>query len=298
MSVIPEGLTTRPFTEEDLDAIVALVNACERHDSGETMLDRADLVADTRVEGFDADRDWIGVFEATDLVAWAMLESPRRASVDVHPGARGRGIGAWLRGWTEERARGLGRDRVSQTIDEARTDAIALLVGSGYRPMHTSWILRMEHPARPTPPKPPQGISLRAFDEKDEDEVFRMFETAFSEFDDRLSTPPSVWRATVTEREGFVPEDLVVAVADDGRIVGAAFLIDGDEIWVDKLAVAGGYRHRGIARALLQTAFARSFDRGYTWTSLSTDSRTGALTLYERIGMTIHRSYTSFALHL
>ena len=118
-----------------------------------------------------------------------------------------------------------------------------------------------------------------------------MFERAFSEFADREPSPASTWRAMVTRREGFAPEDLVLAVAD-GRIVGGAFLIDADEIWVDKLAVAREHRHRGIARALLQTAFARSFDRGYTWTSLDTDSRTGALSLYERVGMRIHRSFT------
>jgi ribosomal protein S18 acetylase RimI-like enzyme len=101
----------------------------------------------------------------------------------------------------------------------------------------------------------------------------------------------------VTRRQGFQPEDLVLAVAG-GRIVGGAFLIDADEIWIDKLAVDRRFRHRGIARALLQTAFVRSFDRGYGWTSLSTDSRTGALTLYERIGMSVHRSFTWYGLDL
>ena len=101
----------------------------------------------------------------------------------------------------------------------------------------------------------------------------------------------------VTRREGFAWGDLVLAIAD-GRIVGGAFLIDAGEIWVDKLAVDSAFRHRGIARALLRTAFVRSFDRGYTWTSLSTDSRTGALTLYERIGMTVRRSFTRYGLDL
>jgi ribosomal protein S18 acetylase RimI-like enzyme len=101
----------------------------------------------------------------------------------------------------------------------------------------------------------------------------------------------------VTRREGFGSEDLVLAVANR-RIVGGAFLIDAGEIWVDKLAVDSEFRHRGIARALLQTAFVRSFDRGYAWTSLSTDSTTGALSLYERIGMRIHRSFTRYGLDL
>ena len=298
MTALPGGHTTRPFSEDDIDTVVALVNACERHDSGEVMLERADLVAETRLDGFDIDRDWVGVFDGPTLVAWAFLEPGRRVLVDVHPDARGRGIGTWLREWTEERRRAVSSDRVAQTIDDARTDAIALLARAGYTPRHTSWILRMEHPERPAPPAAPAGIALRAFEVEDEDEVLAMFETAFSEFDDRLPTPPAVWRASVTRREGFTPDDLVIAAADDGRIVGGAFLIDADEIWVDKIAVARDHRDRGIARALLQTAFVRSFDRGYGWTSLNTDSRTGALTLYERVGMSIHRSFTSYALDL
>jgi mycothiol synthase len=99
------------------------------------------------------------------------------------------------------------------------------------------------------------------------------------------------------EREGFVAEDLIVAV-DGDRIAGGAFVLDAGEIWVDKLAVDRDYRHRGIARALLQTAFRRSFDRGYTRTRLSTDSRTGALTLYERLGMRVQRSFTNYGLDL
>jgi ribosomal protein S18 acetylase RimI-like enzyme len=101
----------------------------------------------------------------------------------------------------------------------------------------------------------------------------------------------------ITEREGFRFDDLVLATAGD-RIVGGAFLIDADEIWVDKLAVDRDFRHRGIARALLHTAFQRSFERGHPWTSLSTDSDTGALSLYEHVGMRIHRSFTHYALDL
>jgi len=41
-----------------------------------------------------------------------------------------------------------------------------------------------------------------------------------------------------------------------------------------------------------------SFDRGYDHTSLSTDSRTGALTLYERVGMRVTRSFTNWAIDL
>ena len=294
---LPEGVTARPLTDTDLDATVAMVNACELRDTGELMLERADLLADAGADGFDPTADWVGVFDGDRIVGWAMVVERRRAFVDVHPDVRGSGVGTWLRTWTEDRARTIGSDSVGQTIDDRRSDVTTKLTTAGYAPQGTSWILRMDHEDRPLLPEPPNVIQLRAFLPDDEDDVLAMFERSFSEWPGREPTPLGSWRSMVTRREGFESEDLVLAVAN-ARIVGGAFLIDADEIWVDKLAVAREFRHRGIARALLQTAFVRSFDRGYAWTTLSTDSRTGALSLYERIGMRIHRSFTQYGLDL
>lgn len=294
---LPGGLHARALTTEDVDHIVAMVNECELHDSGELMLEPADLLADSRTAGFDRTRDWIGVFEGDRLVGRGLFVHRRSAWIDVHPTARGRGIGSWLRGWSEDRAREVGADRIGQTIEDRRLDTTALLRDAGYAPRRTSWILRMDHPEPPSAHAPPDGIRLRPFEPGDEEEALAMFERAFSEWEDHVANAPDTWRAMVTEREGFQPDDLVLAIAGD-RIVGGAFLIDADEIWVDRLAVEREYRHRGIARALLQTAFARSFERGYRWTSLSTDSDTGALSLYERVGMRIHRSFTHLSLDL
>jgi mycothiol synthase len=295
--MLPDGLRARPLTTEDLDDTVAMVNACERFDSGEVMLERADLLADSRTVGFDLDRDWIGVFEGDRIVGRGLFVHRRSAWIDVHPTARGRGIGSWLRRWSEDRAGEVGADRIGQTIEDRRTDATVLLRDAGYAPRRTSWILRMDHPEPPPAHAPPDGIRLRPSEPGDEDEALAMFERAFSEWEDRVANASGTWRAMVTEREGFQRDDLVLALAGD-RIVGGAFLIDADEIWVDKLAVEREFRHRGIARALLHTTFARSFELGYRWTSLSTDSDTGALSLYERVGMRIHRSFTHLSVDL
>lgn len=295
--MLPEGIHSRAPTDADIDATVAMVNECERHDSGEVMLERADLIADSRTEGFDLERDWIVVLDGDRIVGRGLFVHGRSAWIDVHPSARGRGIGSRLRGWSEDRARSTGADRVGQTIDDRLTDALTLLRAAGYTPRRTSWIFRMDHPERPPEPSPPTGIVLRASRPEDHEEALEMFERAFSEWEDRRANAPATWRALVTEREGFRPDDLVLAVAGD-RVVGGAFLIDAGEIWVDKLAVAKGFRGRGIARALLRTAFARSFERGYPWTRISTDSDTGARSLYEKVGMRVHRSFTHLALDL
>jgi GNAT superfamily N-acetyltransferase len=295
---LPQGLTARPLTLDDVDDTIAMINTCELIDAGELMWERADLLSDTSVDGFDPDTDWLGVFDGDRIVAWAFLQGPRRLWIDVTPDMRGRGIGTSLRRWAIDRARVRNNDRLGQTIEDRRTDVAATLRLAGFTPRHTSWILRMDHPTEPPPPEAPNGIEVRAIRMPDEEpQTLEMFETAFSEFDDRLPTPIETWRSTVTGREGFVPDDLVVAV-DGDRVVGGAFLIDADEMWIDKLAVASTHRHRGVARALLRTAFRRSFERGYDHTALSTDSRTGALTLYERGGMHVTRSFTHWAIDL
>ena len=45
------------------------------------------------------------------------------------------------------------------------------------------------------------------------------------------------------------------------------------------------------ARALLVDAFARARDHGATVSELSTDSRTGALGLYEHVGMRVTQTW-------
>ena len=294
---LPDGLTARPLTATDVDDVIAMINACERHDTGELMWEREDLIADSSSDGFDTEHDWIGVFDGDRCVAWAMVLQQRRTFVDVHPDMRRRGIGSALQDWAVYRVRALGGAYASQTIDDRRTDVVSALQAAGYTPRFTSWVLRMDHPVPPEP-APPDGITLRAFRPADETELLAMFEEAFSEFEDRPPSSAGTWRAMTTRREGFRNEDMIVAV-DGERIVGGAFLIrSAGSIWVDKFAVHRDYRHRGIARAMLSAAFARSHELGSSFTELNTDSRTGALSFYERIGMHIRLSYTNWALDL
>ena len=122
-------------------------------------------------------------------------------------------------------------------------------------------------------------------------------ETAFAEHPDRLPVPPQRWRTSTVDRLGFQPEDLVV-IRDAGRPVAAAFFIESEEIWVDKLAVAATHRRRGYARALIAAARSRAVRSGYPHVRLSSVSDTAAPDIYTGMGMTVERSFTHWALDL
>ncbi len=222
----------RPLDDPDIEDVVAMVNECERADSGEVMLEAADLVSD--LASLDRQRDAVVVVQRGRIVGWGMVWQTRKRWADVHPEARGQGIGEWLLKWSQWRAQALHADRIGQTIDDARTDVAAWLQEHGYTPRYSAWILSAparsgEYTAAPaTSPEIPAVLDL--------------FETTFAEHADRAPVSREQWRAATVERPGFADDDLLVLRAD-GRPVAAAFLIDSDEVWIDK--TRGGPRLPG-----------------------------------------------------
>jgi ribosomal protein S18 acetylase RimI-like enzyme len=80
------------------------------------------------------------------------------------------------------------------------------------------------------------------------------------------------------------------------RIVGVAYCLGhAPDGYVQSLAVDRAFRGRGVATALLYQAFATFWSRGKPTVALSTDSRTDALGLYERVGMHVIRTYTRYS---
>src|SRR5439155_19790044 len=129
---------------------------------------------DSYTDRFPRDRDWVGVFHADRILAWAMLLFRRYVWADVHPDARALGVGTWLREWSESRGREIGTDRVGQTIDDRLTDVAHMFLRAGYTPRHRSWILLMEHEEPPAEASPSDGIELRPIRPTDEEDAFDM----------------------------------------------------------------------------------------------------------------------------
>jgi GNAT superfamily N-acetyltransferase len=289
---LPAGLLARPASRHDIAAITALIAACERADDGVVEIHEDDIVnLFDRIgsEGGVA----IVVEESGSIVAWANLVA-ERAEADVQPDDRGRGIGRALLGWTETRARSAGLIRVRQTVTDGDTASARLFAASGYANSGSAWILEQRLGDEPPAVQVPAGVTLRSFRPSDAPIVHRLIDDAFNEWPGREPVDFERWSAFITAHPSFAPDASRLAFDGDELVgVALAFNYEGnDEGWVQQLATKATHRHRGIARALLQSAFAAFHAAGWRTGALSTESRTGALSLYERVGMHVRRSYT------
>lgn len=292
---LAEGLTARPASPGDIDAVTELIAACELDLDGAAEVDRADLVMDFGRVGFEPARDCVLVFDGAALVGWASVHQAR-ADADVRPSHRGRGIGSALLSWTEDRAHAVEAPAIYQVVTDADAAAAGLFASAGYAPTQTAWVLQIRSDDGPPPaPEPPEGIDIRPYRPGvDERAVYRLIEDAFNEWPGRPPQAFEQWVARYPRHPLFSPECSPLAF-DGDEIVGAAIYLDyRDEGWVQQLATKATHRHRGIARALLHHTFGEAYASGKRACGLSTNSNTGALALYEKVGMHVRRSYTRF----
>jgi mycothiol synthase len=294
---LPDGLVARPTTRDDVDAIYGLVAACEQANDGKVEIDRADVEAGFERHGFDRSTNSVLVFEGSAPVAYAELYRGRGEG-GVTPSHRGRGIGTWLLGWIEERARAASEREVGQTTTDGDTRARELFLANGYEPSWIAWIIRTELSPSPEPPDVPSGISIRPLELTDARPVQEMIDAAFSEWEGRDPSPYEVWASHILEHPAFAPQ-LSPLAFDGDELVGAVLSFDfPPEGWIEQVATRPSHRNRGIAQALLRTAFVGFYEAGRRVAGVSTDSRTGALGLYEKVGMRVVRQYTRYTKRL
>ncbi|MER6441936.1 GNAT family N-acetyltransferase [Streptomyces sp. NPDC001185] len=293
---LPIGYRSRSATSVDVHAVHALVAACEHalHGCASTGSDR--IAADLTLPGLELRSDTMLVHDSKgELVGWGWVKG-RRATVHVHPDHRGRGLGSSLLTWSEARAGQLGGDRLAQTVSDNDDTAVALLRSSGYSWLVTEWLLETSMAIEPEVPEPPEGITVRPFRPGYEQAAYVLTEDAFDEWQQRRK-PYAEWARHTVARASFEAVASPVAFAGD-EMVGVVLSLDvpgTGEGYVERVAVRRDFRNRGIARMLLREAFRTFYRQGKGTCTLSTHSDTGALSLYERIGMTVRCSSTVYS---
>ncbi|MEP6798039.1 MAG: GNAT family N-acetyltransferase [Lapillicoccus sp.] len=284
---LPAGFSTRALTLDDARPVFEIIAASEMHDLGERVVDLEDILGDWQRPSFDLGGQAVGVEWGGRLAAYAEVYAGYRADAHVLPEHRGRGVGTWLAWWIRDEARRQGSTIVGMPVPQG-SDGDRLLTALGYHVRWTSWVLGLPDGAVIEPQPVRAGYAIRDLRPGDEPAAYRLVEDAFGEWPDRVPTAYDDWAAATVLRPGFEPGLLRLMTDPDGTPVAMCLLVvSGDCAYVDELAVRKDQRGLGLARALLVDGFERGRARGATRSELSTDSRTGALGLYERVGMVV-----------
>jgi GNAT superfamily N-acetyltransferase len=288
---LPDGLTSRVLTMDDARAVYEVAAAQEKVDVGRVEIEPEDIIGDWSRPSWDVATHTIGVFDGEQLVAYGEITGPDRGDAAVHPGYRRRGIGTAIAGWMQQTAKDLGGQGYGTPVPRGSAGD-RLLTKLGYRLRHTSWVLALPEGKEIEHRDLPEGYEIREARPEEYRAVHDVKEDAFLEWSMRGRETFEDFEAGTMGRPGFEPWQLRVVLDPEGAVVGVAHVImatgeDGREAYIDKLAVRRDQRHRGLAQALLVDAFARGREHGAVRSALSTDSRTGALSLYEKVGMEV-----------
>lgn len=206
--------------------------------------------------------------------------------------------------WAEDvgRAERVSRVRVLSYGGRALPEAAKR---RGYRLWRSSYTMRIEFGgAVPAEPRLPSGITLRAYREDDADLLRAALDEAFAVDPFYRAATPSIFREFYLRARGFDPS-LWLLAWDGTQLAGfvLAFPEHTGDIaagWIESLGVRPPWRGRGLGESLLRAAFRELHGRGLRAVTLGVDgsNETGAVRLYERVGMTIQRRADNWALDL
>jgi mycothiol synthase len=293
-------LRVRPADPEEAEAIAELINAHARTLHGE-----ADLSPRTVREWFANVDGVVRVAEIDDaeLACYgdlAFSAARTRADLDVREHPSHPGSARAMLDELEAAAAAGGASTIRAYAVDTDTALAGVLGERGYRPIRHSYQMLVSLERALETPRWPDGIGVRTVAEGEERAVHAANDDAFSDHWSFEPQPYERWAKWSFESERFDRSLNFVAVEGD-EIVGICLCSvhwsdDPTYGWVGILGVRPAWRRRGIALALLLHTFAEFRRRGCDRVGLGVDaqSTTGALELYGRAGMSVHRRMDTF----
>jgi mycothiol synthase len=172
----------------------------------------------------------------------------------------------------------------------------SVVEGDGWRPVRQSYQMRIELSDDLDEPRWPAGVAVRTMQVGEvEERIYEANNEAFADHWDFRPQPFEQWRSDAFGREEFDPT--LVWLAEEGDEL-AGFSANGWHFsgnpefgWIGILGVRRPWRRRGLATALLLQSFRDFRRRGASRVGLGVDAQntTGAVRLYERVGMHVVR---------
>ncbi len=206
----------------------------------------------------------------------------------VHPSARGRGIGRHLIEWSIAQGQALlagaehPRPRALRIATEGLTpDAEHLYARYGFAQNFAEDVMRRDLAGDlPDAPLPP-GIALDTWVPQRAEQFFAAYDGSFRTRPGFPGWSAEQWIEWATDDEDFRPELSLLARACDTPV---GFLI-GAEGWVVQVGVVPAWRGRGLGAALVAEILRRAQAAGARSTLLTVNvNNPGAARVYERLG--------------
>jgi mycothiol synthase len=314
----------RTYLSSDVQAVVDVINASSMSILG---FPRAvvDAVGSLWSHRFvpSTSAKVVAVNEHDEIVGYAYFTSRdnhimAETGGAVHPDHWRTGIGTELLGWAEERAKESsqrapeGVRTVLQTfLYGSEANAMTLFKEHGYFPVREWMHLAIEMQEQPNVPPLPSGLTLREMNlDNDWDIVGPAMDEAFT--DHWGNIPVEFLEVEDVEKTETADEEKSEQPTDDSysNAPGYCFLVlDGETVAggilcnaklvertdtgrVGSIFVRPGYRRRGIAQALMLTAFDAFWKNGCRRIITDTDANsfTDSTKLYKGLGMKPYRS--------
>lgn len=236
----------------------------------------------------------------------ATSEQRTRWWLDVreHPERRGAAavVVAQLEQWARERSQPGALVRAVVQSEEQHLRR--LFETRGYAPIRFSFRMGRALEGELTAPAWPEGIAVRTARAGDERRAYEAHMDSFADHWDFEREPFDEWGKWHLQPDQYDPE-LWFLAEDAGELAGICLCRphhagDPEHAWIGILGVRRAWRRRGLGIALLHHAFRELKEAGKTRVGLGVDGEntTGAVALYERVGMSVTRRNDTYELVL
>jgi mycothiol synthase len=171
----------------------------------------------------------------------------------------------------------------------------------GYRLVRSSYTMEVELDEAPQAAIP-DGLTLRSYRDGDREAVRSALNEAFADDWHHHDVSPSNFTEFYVKQRYFDPSLWLLAWDEDelaGFVLATSERVGDSSLgWVGTLGVRPAWRRRGLGEALLRAVFAELYARGRRRVGLGVDTEnvSGALRLYERVGMRPLLRYDTWSL--
>lgn len=305
MTDLFEGLTVRPPTTGDAEAVHALISAREIFNHGVPDETLDDVIAEWKDLKLEEDA-WLVYSHNEKLIGYAAVFEEREGYILLwyaHPEYDDHNLAAELLEKCEQRAHEKLAD--SDIREEARlwmfiveTDRADrnIVEAVGFEPY--KYYFRMQVNSRQEPPPPiwPKDTRLRTITPGEDDQSVYDFIYAQFDWEGRRGNPTfEEWRDFMMREDHFKPE-LWYLLEQNDEIIAAALCYEYPEYgWVRQLAVKEDLRRNGIGAEMLRHVFSIFWQRNKPNVALVVDSTNPkAQDFYINVGMYQERQHIEY----